>query len=178
MVRFPLGCAAAALMLAGAVLAAPPHRGDRHRAVAGWVVEDRAEDDGGYVVELRRETGDIHIRYTAAFWRGNDGRIQTTLVERSDCGNGEEIGRHVVLEARALRAMFARTLAECAVPPRRIAAVLAGLEPAYALTLAWSRDADAATAAEAAAIAAYGTDGGAQANEAAADAGASPEPKQ
>jgi hypothetical protein len=162
--------------LVGGALAAPPHRGDRHRAVSGWIVEDRAEDDGGRLVELRRETGGIHIRYSAAFWHGNDGRIQTILVERSDCGNGEEIGRHVVLEARALRAMFTRTLAECAVPPRRIAALLAGLEPAYALTLTWSRAAEAATAAEAAAIAAYGAGGGANTNSAAPGAGANPEP--
>lgn len=149
----------AVMALAGAAFAAPPGHGNRHRAVAGWIVEDRAEEDGGRLVELRRETGNIHIRYTAAFWHGNDGRIQTTLVERSDCTNGEEIGRHVVPEARALRAMFAHALADCAVPPRRIAALLAGLDPAYALTLAWSRDAETATAAEAAAIAAYGDDG-------------------
>src|SRR6185295_9728515 len=131
---FPLACAAMAVILAASAPAAPPHRtGDRHRVVAGWIVEDRAESDGGRLVELRRETGAIHLRYSAAFWHGNDGRIQAMLVERSDCTNGEEIGRHVVLPARTLRAMFARVLAECAVPPRRIAAVLAGLEPAYAL---------------------------------------------
>ena len=71
-------------------------------------------------------------------------------------GNGEEIGRHILLPARALRGMFARILAECAVSPARIRGVLAGIEPAYALTLAWSRDAERATAAEAAAIANYG----------------------
>jgi hypothetical protein len=149
----------AALALAGAGLATPPAHGNRHRAVAGWIVEDEAEEDGGRVVELRRETGGIHIRYTSVFWHGNDGRIQSALVERSDCTNGEEIGRHVVPEARALRAIFAQALADCAVPPRRVAALLAGFEPAYALTLAWSHAAAAATAAEAAAIAAYGDDG-------------------
>jgi hypothetical protein len=159
MKRASLACALAALMLVGAAQAAAQHRhGDRRRAVAGWIVEDKAEDDGGRVVQLRRITGSIHIRYTAAFWRGNDGRIQTTLVERSDCSNGEEIDRHAVLPARALRAMFARTLAECAVTPRGVAAALAGLERAYALALAWSREAEAAPAAEAAAIAAYGAE--------------------
>jgi hypothetical protein len=147
----------AALALAGAVFAAPPER-NRQRAVGGWLVEDRAEEDGGRLVELRRETGALHVRYSVAFWRGNDGRIQTILVERSDCTNGEEIGRHVILPARALRAMFARALSDCAVSPRRIAAVLGGLEPAYALTLDWARQAEAATAAEAAAIAAHGAE--------------------
>jgi hypothetical protein len=143
-----------ALMPAASALAAPPHHGEnRLRAVGGWIVEDRAEQDGGRLVELRRETGGIHIRYSAAFWRGNDGRIQSFLVERSDCTNGDEIGRYIVPEARTLRALLAGALNLCAVPPRRIAVVLAGLERAYALTLAWSRDAEAATAAEAAAIA-------------------------
>ena len=149
-----LGLAAA--VLAGTALAAPaPDRADhRRRAIGGWVVEDRAEQDGGRLVALRREAGGVHILYSAAFWRGNDGRIQSVLVERSDCTDGEEIGRHVVLPARALRAMLARALAGCALPPRRIGALLAGLEPAYALTLSWAREAEAATAAEAAAIAA------------------------
>jgi hypothetical protein len=150
------GCAASLLLAGAAPPARPDPVPDRHRAVAGWMVERHGEDDGGYVVTLRREAGIIHLRYTAAFWRGNDGRIQSVMVERGDCGNGDEIGRHVVLRARALRAMFARILAECAVPPARIGIVLRGIEPAYALTLAWSRDAEIATAAEAAAIAAYG----------------------
>ena len=152
--RSSLVCAAAVLILAGAAFAVPPRQyGNRHRAVAGWIVEERAEEDGGLLVEMRRETGGIHIRYSASFWRGNDGRVQTTLVEHSDCTNGDEIGRHVVLRAPALRSMFVRALAACAVPPRRVAALLGGLEPAYALTLVWARHAEAATAAEAAAIA-------------------------
>ena len=154
MTKLVLGCAAASLLLAGAALATPVP--DRHRAVAGWMVERHAEDDGGYVVTLRREAGTIHLLYTAAFWRGNDGRIQSMMVERGDCGNGEEIGRHILLPARALRGMFARILAECAVPSARVAALLRGIEPAYAVTLAWSREAERATADEAAAIAAYG----------------------
>jgi len=152
-----LGCAAVSLLAASNALAvrrdAVP---DRHRVVAGWTVDRHGEDDGGYLVTLRRDAGTIHLRYTAAFWRGNDGRIQSIMVERGDCGNGDEIGRHVVLRAQALRAIFARILAECAVSPARLAVVLRGIEPAYPLTLAWSRDAERATAAEAAAIAAYG----------------------
>ena len=105
--RWSFICAVVTLALMGGALAAQ-HRGDRQRTVGGWIVEDKAEDDGGRVVELRRVSGTIHIRYTAAFWRGNDGSIQTTMVERSDCGNGEEIGRHVILDARALRAIFSR----------------------------------------------------------------------
>jgi hypothetical protein len=157
MKTFTLGCATAALLLTSNILVARPAGApNRHRVVAGWTVDRHAEEDGGYLVTLRRDAGPIHLRYTAAFWRGNDGRIQSMMVERGDCGNGEEIGRHILLPARALRGMFASILAECAVPPARIRDLLAGLEPAYALTLAWSRGAEQATAAEAAAIANYG----------------------
>ena len=58
-----------------------------------------------------------------------------------------------MLPARALRMLLARALADCGVRPRRVAAVLGGLEPAYAMALRWEADAEAATAAEAAAIA-------------------------
>src|SRR4051812_20156640 len=143
MTKWPLISAAASLLLGGAALAARPNPvPDRHRAVAGWTVERHAEDDGGYQVTLRRDAGTIHLHYSAAFWRGNDGRIQSVMVERGDCSDGDEIGRHILLRARALRAMFARILAVCAVPSARAAAMLRGLEPAYALTLAWSRDAE------------------------------------
>ena len=178
MMRSSLGAAAAAaLVLVGAPLAAPESGGNRRRAVAGWIVEDRAEQDGGRLVELRRDLGAIHLRYSAAFWRGNDGRVQSVLVERSDCTNGEEIGRHEIVTARDLRVLFARALADCAVPPRRIALLLSGLEPASALALRWGAEAEVATAAEAAAIAAYG----AAANEEAAGAGANaalPQPER
>src|SRR4051794_33903529 len=121
MTRLALGCAAATLILAGTAPAARPDPvPDRHRAVAAWTVERHGEDDGGYVVALSRDAGTIHLRYAAAFWRGNDGRIQSIMVERGDCGNGDEVGRHVLLRAQALRARFARILAECAVPPARI----------------------------------------------------------
>ena len=104
-------------------------------------------------MRLSRRASGARIRYSAAFWRGNDGRIQAILVERSDCTDGEEIGRHVVLPARAIRAVLTRLLARCAVTRPRIAAALRGFDAAYALALAWSREAEAATAAEAAAIA-------------------------
>ena len=157
MMRSSLGAAAAsALTLVGAALAAPESGGNRHRTVAGWTIEDRAEQDGGRLVELRRDLGAIHLRYSAAFWRGNDGRVQSVLIERSDCTNGEEIGRYERPTARDLRVLFARALADCAVPPRRIALLLSGLEPASGLARRWGAEAEVATAAEAAAIAAHG----------------------
>lgn len=146
------------LALALGAAAQPDEHPIRHRAVSGWQVDYVAETDGGRVVRLSRRAGDARLHFHAAFWHGNDGRIQAMLVERSDCTNGEEIGRHVVLEARTLRALFATALADCAVPPRRIAAALRGLESAYALAASWADEAAAATTAEAEAIDAYGRD--------------------
>lgn len=141
----------------GAILAAQPdERTIRQREVAGWLVEDVAESDGGQLIRLTRRAAGARLQFLAAFWRGNDGRIQSMLVERSDCTNGEELGRHAVPEARELRALFAAALADCALPPRRIAAALAGLEPAYALAASWADEAAAATAAEIRAIIDHG----------------------
>lgn len=148
--------AAAATLLLAAIQGAGE---DRRRSVEGWLVEDMAEQDGGRMVRMRRQAGGAHIRFSAAFWRGNDGRIQATLVERSDCTDGEEIGRHAVPEPAALRALLAHHLAACAVAPGRIAAALAGFEAAYALLRVWADEAEAATRAEAAAVAAYGAEG-------------------
>lgn len=131
---------------------------DRRRNVEGWLVEDLAEQDGGRLVRMRRQAGSAHIRFSVAFWRGNDGRIQSTLVERSDCTDGEELSRHAVPEPAALRALLAHHLAACAVAPGRITAALAGFDAAYALLRAWADEAEAATRAEAAAVAAYGAE--------------------
>ncbi len=157
MIRFPRALLLAAL-IGPAVAAAQPEGGDRRRTVGGWLVEDRAEEDGGRFVQLSRHADGARIRYFAAFWRGNDGRVQGVSVERSDCTNGEEIGRRVIPEAGALRATLAGLLAACAVAPRRIDAALAGFDRAYARALDWAAEAEAATAAEAGAIAAYGND--------------------
>ena len=143
-------------LLAALLLPAAAPYPDRQRIVAGWRVEDVAEQDGGRLVSMHREAAGYAMQFQAAFWRGNDGRIQATLVEHSDCTNGDELGRHAALRAAEIRASLARHLAECGASPRRIAQLLRGLEPAWRLALAWARDAEAATAAEAAAIADYG----------------------
>ena len=148
--------AAAATLLLAAIQGAGE---DRRRTVEGWLVEDLAEQDGGRLLRMRRQAGSAHIRFSVTFWRGNDGRIQSTLVERSDCTDGEELGRHAVPEPAALRALLAHHLAACAIARERIASALAGFEAAYALLCAWADEAEAATRAEAAAIAAYGTEG-------------------
>ncbi|HEV2815843.1 MAG TPA: hypothetical protein VGW40_01270 [Allosphingosinicella sp.] len=138
------------------LLAAAPYP-DRHRTVAGWRVEDVAEQDGGRLVSMRRDALGYHIQFHAAFWRGNDGRIQTTLVEHSDCTNGDELARRPAAAAE-VRALLARHLADCAAAPGRIALLLRGFEPAWRLASAWAAEAEAATAAEAAAIAEHGRD--------------------
>jgi len=155
-VRRLLPALLAASVGAGMGLAGPPGGGDRSRTIKGWQVEDVSEQDGGRLVQLSRATQGLRLQYSAAFWRGNGGRIQSTLVERSDCTTGETLDREALADAKAVRALLTAHLAECAVPPRRIEAALRGFEPAYRLAQAWARDADAATAAEAAAIAGQG----------------------
>jgi hypothetical protein len=138
------------------LLAAAPYP-DRQRIVAGWHVEDAAEQDGGRLVRMRRDVRGYRVRFDAAFWRGNQGRIQTILVEHSDCTNGDELARHPA-QAAEVRALLAGHLADCGAAPARIELLLRGYEPAWLLASAWADDAAAATAAEAAAIADYGRD--------------------
>ena len=163
--RAALASLALAFAAAGSLLAAQPDPVvTRSRELAGWLVEQRAESDGGRLVSLSRRAEGARMQFQTVFWHGNDGRIQAMLVERSDCTNGEEFGRHDVPDAAALRALFETALADCALPPRRIEAALTGLEPAYALAAAWADEAAAVTAAEAAAIADYGAGGDADVN--------------
>lgn len=144
-----------ALAAAMALLIAAAPYPDRQRTMAGWQIEDVAEQDGGRLVRMRRETGGYRIRFEAAFWRGNQFRMQTTLVEHSDCTNGDYVDRH---SARALevRALLAGHLAGCGAAPARIGLLLRGFESAWRLASAWAADAEAATTAEAQAIADYG----------------------
>lgn len=146
-------------LAAGTVLAAPPPAGprpDRSRMLAGWRIESVAEEDGGRLVRMRRVSAGYHLQFQAAFWRGNAGRIQATLVEYSDCTNGEEIGRDARPGLAAIRSLLAGHLRDCGASPARIATALRGIEPAYRLASAWIDEAEAATAAEAEAIANYG----------------------
>lgn len=155
-VRRLLPALLAAGLGAGPAGSEPPIQGDRSRTIGGWRVEDVSEQDGGRLVQLSRTFQGVRLRYSAAFWRGNGGRIQSTLVERSDCTAGETLDRNAVPDPKAVRALLAAHLAECAVPPRRIEAALRGFEPAFAVAGTWALEADAATAAEAAAIAEEG----------------------
>lgn len=148
----------AALLISAGVIAALGPNADRRRTVAGWQIEDVAEQDGGRLVSMRRDAGGYRLQFQVAFWRGNQGRIQGTLVEHSDCTNGETIGRDAAPRLGEIRALLTGHLRDCGASPGRIAAALRGIEPAYRLASAWADDAEAATAAEAAAIANYGGD--------------------
>ncbi|MEA3016343.1 MAG: hypothetical protein QOI38_1065 [Sphingomonadales bacterium] len=165
--RFSAATAAAPLLLAalaaGAIAAVQPHSGDRHRRVRGWLVEDVAESDGGRLVRISRTSGRYRLEYHAAYWRGNDGTIQHVSAIGPRCGGSEALDRHLIYDVIEIRARLAAGLAECAAPPRAVRAALRGLEPAYALALAWDWEARTATAAEAAAIANYGMEEGAAA---------------
>jgi hypothetical protein len=137
-------------LAAGAIAAAQPaHPGDRHRIVQGWRVEDLAEEDGGRLVRLTRTSGSWRLEYQAAYWHGNDGVIQRLSAIGEGCGNDEALDRHRIYHVREIRARLTDAFAHCAAPPRAVRAALRGLERAYALALAWDRDAARAAAAEA-----------------------------
>jgi hypothetical protein len=146
----------AAALAAGTASSGAPAQRDRSRTIKGWLIEDVSEQDGGRLVQLSRTTHGLRLQYSAAFWRGNGGRIHSTLVERSDCTAGETLDRNAVPDPKAMRTLLTAHLTECAVPPRQIQAALRGFDLAYAIAQEWARDADAATVTEAAAIAEHG----------------------
>ncbi len=147
--------------LAGAaILAAQPAPAeDRRRAVGDWLVEDVAEEDGGRIVRMTRDADDYRLEYHMSFWRGNSGPNRSASAQRFTCMRGDGEGGD---EARAevnpagLRARLAAYLAACEASPQEVEAALQGFERAFALAAAWGEDAEASTAAEAAAIADYG----------------------
>lgn len=161
-----------AALAGGAIVAAQPGSRDRHRTVEGWLVEDVAEEDGGRLVRMSRTSGPYRLEYHAAFWHGNDGVIQHVSAIGAGCGGSGAPDRHLIFHVDEIRARLAAGLAECAAPPGAVRAALRGVEPAYLLALAWSRDAAAATAAEAAAIANYGAGDGIGTDDPCGDAAA------
>lgn len=150
-----------ALASIGAAQPDPDERVVRSLRVVGWSVEYVAESDGGLLVRLRRDAHGVRIEHLAEYWRGNGGPVRGTSLEAGDCARGEPTSirdRSEPATARLLRAQLTRWLAECGFGPRRSAAVLAGLEPAHSQFSGFARHAEAATLAEAEAIADYGRD--------------------
>jgi hypothetical protein len=160
---FAVGAALLATAVAGGAMvsaqAIDDERVDRSQLVGGWLVEFVSESDGGYVVRMSRDGDDFRLRYHEAFWRGNYGPIRGVSTERRDCGGGgEESGENAdpTLEAGDLRRRFVEQLAQCGAGVAEVAAALRDLEPAFEVASGWAAEAAAMTAAENAAIAAYG----------------------
>ncbi|HWT12030.1 MAG TPA: hypothetical protein VN231_04695 [Allosphingosinicella sp.] len=137
----------------------PPAPPDERRLVGPWAVEHVAEEDGGRLVRLTRKAPDYRLDYHVAFWRGNYGLILSASAARPGRVCGGEGWREpwgTAVTARAVRARLAAHLTECDSSAHEIAQALTGFERAFAVAAAWTRDAEAATRAEAEAIANYG----------------------
>ena len=133
----------------------------RSRAVGGWVVEALSEGDGGLMVRMRRHRPAFGLEFHASYWHGNRGPVRRATVRLGACRAGEPgtfENPRAPLPAAAVRERLTRSLEECAASPAEAAAMLGGFARAFALFSAWAGDAERATAAEAAAIAAYGTE--------------------
>jgi hypothetical protein len=150
----------AALLLALAAAQPGDERVIRQRPVAGWQIEDIAESDGGRLIRMHRRANGIRLQFHIAFWRGNAARMQGTLLERSDCTNGDEIDPGLRPQERYVRERFAAHLADCAASAGEARVALQGFAQAYALAARWADEAEAATDAENRAIADYGREPG------------------
>jgi hypothetical protein len=152
--------AAAFLLLAAIAVGAAAEAANRHRAVGGWRVESVAEDDGGRIVRMTRTGAGYSLHYETWYWRGNARVYRRAAAVRGDCGHEGEEGLDGAADpsAREVRAALAARLAWCDAPAREVRAALEGFGGAFALAYAWGLEAEAATAAEAAAIANYGAE--------------------
>ncbi|HYJ53223.1 MAG TPA: hypothetical protein VEW04_08620 [Allosphingosinicella sp.] len=146
----------AALLFLAALVQPADERVMRQRAVAGWLVADIAESDGGRLVRMHRSANGFRLQFHIAFWRGNAARIQGTLLEHGDCTDGDEVDPELRPQERHVRAQFAAHLATCAASPPEARLALRGFAEAYAVAAAWADEAEAATDAERRAIADYG----------------------
>ena len=147
----------AAAATSAAILAAQPFDPppDRRRAVGDWLVEHVAEEDGGRVVRMTREGEGFALSYHSSHWRGNHHPYRGGEISWHGCSSGGEEGQAEALPAAAVRALLTRWLAECEASPGEARALLEGFERAFALAVAWNRDAQAATDAEVQAIIDY-----------------------
>ena len=124
--RWGSAALAALMLVAGlggaTLLFAQPSTEDRRRAVADWLVEDVAEDDGTRVVRMTRELGDSRLEYSLAFPHGAAGPARGLSAEHLGCGGGGGIGIASVADeapAPSVRSELGRYLARCEVPCRR-----------------------------------------------------------
>ena len=146
----------------------PPEPPDESRRVAGWLVEHKAEEDGGRLVRMVRRRGGLRLSYHVAFWRGNGGPLSSARIEgpdgpcasrswrRDQQGDVWRAEPDSAAAARDVRARLIDAIAECGPPPGRAEAALEGFERAFAFAFAFSETARRATLAEAEAIANYG----------------------
>lgn len=151
-----------ALALAAPMLAATAAQAaaDRQRTIGSWLVESVAEDDGGRTVRLSRWERGYSLHYQIWYWRGNSRTFRRAEIVWGNCARGGEEGLDDTANpgAAAVRAALMERLGWCEVPPRHVAAALQGFERAFNLADAWGLEAEAATAAEAEAIANYGSE--------------------
>lgn len=144
---------AGAALIAAQPFDPPP---DRRRAVGDWLVEHVAEEDGGRIVRMTREGDGFQLSYHSSHWRGNHHPYRGGEISWHGCSSGGEEGEAEALPAAAVRGLLTRWLAECDASPGEARALLDGFELAFALTVEWNRDAQAATEAEVQAILDYG----------------------
>jgi hypothetical protein len=143
---------------AGAALVAaqpfdPPP--DRRRAVGDWLVEHVAEEDGGRIVRMTREGEGFQLVYRTSHWRGNHHPYRSGEISWHGCSRGGEESEAEALPAPAVRALLTDWLGQCDASPGEARALLEGFERAFALSVAWNEDAQAATEAEVQAIVDY-----------------------
>jgi hypothetical protein len=131
----------AAILLLLTAAAAPA--GDRSRAVAGWTVSDRSEEDGGRLVTMARQGPGWRLEHRFGLWHGNGGVYVGAMFEWRGCRSGEADHLFPWDEPLSAEQLAGRTrdyLDECNLSTAQQRQVLAGQPEANALAQHWVAD--------------------------------------
>jgi hypothetical protein len=116
---------------------------DRSRVVAGWVLTDRSEEDGGRLIGMAKSGRNWRLEHSFNLWHGNGGVYVGATFRWRECRSGEVEGAFPWDEPITTETMAGRTrdyMEECGLNRAQQREVLAGLGKALVQVRQWIED--------------------------------------
>lgn len=126
-------------------VASLPPLPDRDQTVQGWLVEERAGEQG-HLIRITRTSGPYRLEYRHLTSGGGDRIVrQRVSAAGGGCAFEEELDPDLIYHIREIRSLLKAALAQCAASPLAVRTALSGLDPAYLRAVEWHRAAVVAT---------------------------------